>query len=120
MPLMWLVAVPLIDTASLIVRRLAAGASPFMADRQHLHHLMLARGASVSTATLRIVGITFGLGAVGFLGIAFPWHSPALLAMLTLPAAAHAAFVSNALRVRPGTLLPGRAVSATLPVSDKK
>lgn len=41
-----LLGVPVLDTASVIVRRLAAGRSPFAADRNHLHHRLLALGLS--------------------------------------------------------------------------
>ncbi|MCB1864049.1 MAG: undecaprenyl/decaprenyl-phosphate alpha-N-acetylglucosaminyl 1-phosphate transferase [Chromatiales bacterium] len=37
---LWILAVPLIDTVSLIVRRLLRRRSPFSADRWHLHHLL--------------------------------------------------------------------------------
>src|SRR6478752_5274082 len=40
----WTIALPLIDTCSLILRRLKQGRSPFFADRDHLHHLMLEAG----------------------------------------------------------------------------
>ncbi len=43
----WLVAVPIADCITLIVRRLSRGRSPFKADRDHLHHLMIDRGWSV-------------------------------------------------------------------------
>lgn len=41
-----LLGIPVLDTASVIVRRLAAGRSPFAADRNHLHHRLLALGLS--------------------------------------------------------------------------
>ncbi|MCL4415397.1 MAG: undecaprenyl/decaprenyl-phosphate alpha-N-acetylglucosaminyl 1-phosphate transferase [Actinobacteria bacterium] len=37
-------AVPMIDGAFTITRRLAAGKSPFWHDKRHLHHLLLKRG----------------------------------------------------------------------------
>lgn len=41
-----ILAVPLIDLLSAIVRRLRAGRSPFAPDREHLHHKLLTMGNS--------------------------------------------------------------------------
>ena len=43
---LWLVALPLIDTLVIMARRIAKGRSPFAADREHLHHILLAAGFS--------------------------------------------------------------------------
>ena len=40
----WIVALPLMDTVAVMARRIHAGRSPFAADRQHLHHLLLGLG----------------------------------------------------------------------------
>ena len=37
----WLLAVPLFDTVAVMVRRMKSGHSPFMADRSHIHHVLL-------------------------------------------------------------------------------
>ena len=39
-----LLGLPILDTAQVMVRRVAAGGSPFRADKGHLHHRLLARG----------------------------------------------------------------------------
>jgi UDP-GlcNAc:undecaprenyl-phosphate/decaprenyl-phosphate GlcNAc-1-phosphate transferase len=44
--------VPLLDFSLAVVRRLAAGKSPFSADRKHLHHRLLDMGHSRFHATL--------------------------------------------------------------------
>ena len=38
---LWFVAVPVMDTVGVMLRRLLAGLSPFHADSQHLHHLLI-------------------------------------------------------------------------------
>ena len=40
----WIVALPLMDTVAVMARRIHAGRSPFAADRQHFHHLLLGLG----------------------------------------------------------------------------
>lgn len=63
----WLVALPILDCLTLIVRRRLSGRSPFAADRDHLHHLWLDRGWSVS----RVVGAMLTLHlTLALLGLA--------------------------------------------------
>lgn len=61
----WLLAPPLIDCLVLIARRLKLGRSPFSADRDHMHHLLLEAGFSPNavTAGLTLVSVTIGLSA---------------------------------------------------------
>ncbi|CAK0779180.1 UDP-GlcNAc:undecaprenyl-phosphate/decaprenyl-phosphate GlcNAc-1-phosphate transferase [Gammaproteobacteria bacterium] len=40
---LWILAVPLFDTLSVMIRRLTNGKSPFIADRGHLHHMLMER-----------------------------------------------------------------------------
>jgi len=49
--------VPIIDTFWIIVRRIAAGQSPFTADRGHLHHRLLDLGLDHRAAVLVIYAI---------------------------------------------------------------
>ena len=53
--LLWCVAIPLMDTLGVMVRRLRAGRSPFKPDRQHLHHLLIDAGYSPRAALVLIV-----------------------------------------------------------------
>jgi undecaprenyl-phosphate alpha-N-acetylglucosaminyl 1-phosphatetransferase len=65
---LWLFAVPLMDTISVMLRRILAGKSPFHADRNHLHHLFVRAGFRVSD-TVRIVALLqLVLGAFGIVG----------------------------------------------------
>jgi len=58
----WIVAVPLIDCLVLIARRMLHGRSPFAADRQHLHHLMLEAGFTHGQVALTLMGAAVLLG----------------------------------------------------------
>lgn len=62
----WFMAVPLIDMAVVILRRIARGHSPFRAGRDHLHHMLIAAGLAPGTAVLLILAIALGLAAIGF------------------------------------------------------
>jgi UDP-GlcNAc:undecaprenyl-phosphate GlcNAc-1-phosphate transferase len=66
----WILALPLMDTVSVMVRRICAGRSPFAADRQHLHHLLLGFGLREGqvVALLLVTALLVG----GF-GVAADW-----------------------------------------------
>jgi UDP-GlcNAc:undecaprenyl-phosphate GlcNAc-1-phosphate transferase len=89
---LWICAVPVIDTLSLAIRRVAAGRSPFSSDRQHLHHLMLDAGLSVTqvvTSLSIISGVLGGIGVVGwYLGV----PDSIMLLGLIIPVGAHVWF----------------------------
>ncbi|MCX2698795.1 MraY family glycosyltransferase [Ochrobactrum chromiisoli] len=91
--LIWVVIVPVIDTLSLIVRRLAAHRSPFSPDRQHLHHLLLDNGFSDSQSAMAIMALNFCAGAAAYAAIRFEIPAWSMLVALILPAIAHSAFV---------------------------
>jgi UDP-GlcNAc:undecaprenyl-phosphate GlcNAc-1-phosphate transferase len=61
----WILAVPLLDMARVMFVRMLRGNSMFDADREHLHHFLLARGFSVSATTLILVGASVTTGAIG-------------------------------------------------------
>ncbi|CAH7459407.1 UDP-N-acetylglucosamine--undecaprenyl-phosphate N-acetylglucosaminephosphotransferase [Vibrio chagasii] len=51
---LWLIAVPLMDMAAIMIRRIRRGDSPFKPDREHLHHIFQRLGFS-SAHTLIII-----------------------------------------------------------------
>ena len=61
-------AVPILDTGLSILRRLRLRASPFRADRQHMHHRLLAARGSARAAVLQFYFVTacFCLIALSF------------------------------------------------------
>ncbi|QHA89046.1 UDP-N-acetylglucosamine--undecaprenyl-phosphate N-acetylglucosaminephosphotransferase [Serratia rhizosphaerae] len=65
---LWLIAVPLMDMASVMLRRIVRRRSPFRADRDHLHHVLIRRGFSARQA-LAISGLlAMVLAAFGLFG----------------------------------------------------
>lgn len=66
---LWLFAVPLIDTVTVMIRRIWLGKSPFHPDRFHLHHLLLRAGFKTADAVLVIVLLHSLLGVVGLAGL---------------------------------------------------
>jgi UDP-GlcNAc:undecaprenyl-phosphate GlcNAc-1-phosphate transferase len=58
---------PLFDTATAIIRRLAEGKSPFTADRNHIHHKLIDLGLSQNQAVIILYSISIVLGIVALL-----------------------------------------------------
>ncbi|MFC3688146.1 MraY family glycosyltransferase [Aquipuribacter hungaricus] len=76
--------VPVADVALAVVRRTAAGRSPFAPDKQHLHHRMLEIGhghrAAVGLLHAWVALLAFGVVATAF----FPWQEVLVVAAAVL------------------------------------
>ena len=65
---LWLIAIPLMDMVSIMIRRVKQGKSPFKPDRDHLHHICQRLGLS-SIQTLGLICLIASLFAgIGILG----------------------------------------------------
>ncbi|MFI3245325.1 MAG: UDP-N-acetylglucosamine--undecaprenyl-phosphate N-acetylglucosaminephosphotransferase [Ferrimonas sp.] len=62
---LWLIALPLMDMAAIMLRRFCKGQSPFQPDRDHLHHICLRAGLSSAQSLAVITIIGFILVAIG-------------------------------------------------------
>ena len=71
---LWLIAVPLMDMAAIMYRRLRRGDSPFKPDREHLHHIFQRIGYNSRQTLLIICGIALTFAAIGILGEMFKVH----------------------------------------------
>jgi UDP-GlcNAc:undecaprenyl-phosphate GlcNAc-1-phosphate transferase len=58
---------PILDAVWAAVRRMARGTSPFKADRQHFHHLLLDAGLSQRQAVLTLYGVAAAFGLVALM-----------------------------------------------------
>jgi len=77
---LWLIAIPLMDMITIMVRRLRKGHSPFKPDREHLHHICLRAGLSPRCALCVICLFAVLLAAMG---ISFEvMNAPELLSLL--------------------------------------
>ncbi|MDO4905429.1 MAG: MraY family glycosyltransferase [Lautropia sp.] len=65
---LWILAVPLADSASCIVRRILSGVTPMTPDLKHLHHLLMRFGLTPGQAVFAIHIGSFFCGLVGVLG----------------------------------------------------
>ncbi|MBF0470719.1 MAG: UDP-N-acetylglucosamine--undecaprenyl-phosphate N-acetylglucosaminephosphotransferase [Gammaproteobacteria bacterium] len=62
---LWIFAMPLVDTVAIMVRRVLKGQSPFLPDREHLHHLFLRAGFSDRQTLLILTLIALACASVG-------------------------------------------------------
>ena len=65
---LWIIAIPLLDMFSVMHRRIKKGRSPLMADRDHLHHIMMRLGLSQFGALTVIVSLALIFGLFGIIG----------------------------------------------------
>ncbi|MGL5030542.1 MAG: UDP-N-acetylglucosamine--undecaprenyl-phosphate N-acetylglucosaminephosphotransferase [Aeromonas sp.] len=74
---LWLIAIPLMDMITIMVRRIRKGHSPFKPDREHLHHICLRAGLSPLQALCFICTLAVMFASIG---IALEYyHVPELL-----------------------------------------
>lgn len=59
-----ILAVPILDTSTVVIDRLSRGKSPFTADKRHLHHRLLQAGLSQRSIVLFIYSLAFWVGSI--------------------------------------------------------
>lgn len=65
---LWLIAVPLMDMAAIMFRRVRRGVSPFKPDREHLHHIFQRLGFTPRQTLAMICAIASSFAGVGIYG----------------------------------------------------
>ncbi len=62
---LWFIAVPLMDMAAVMIRRIRDGSSPFKPDRGHLHHLFIKMGFSQHQTLFIISALSMIFAIIG-------------------------------------------------------
>ena len=65
---LWILAIPLLDSVCIMLRRIRKGRSPFNPDREHLHHIFTVAGYSNNLTLIAIILISISLAAIGIIG----------------------------------------------------
>lgn len=68
---LYLIAIPLMDMAAIMYRRVKKGHSPFKPDRDHLHHIFERAGYSRKQTLIRVALLSAILAIIGILGELF-------------------------------------------------
>jgi len=63
---LWVIAIPIIDITSIVIRRLINGRSPLEPDRKHLHHKIMEAGFSPRRTLLFLILSAVGAFWLGF------------------------------------------------------
>lgn len=66
-----ILTVPIVDTITVIVKRIIKGRSPFGADKNHFHHMLLRRGMSVPNTAKTIICISTAFSLLGIIGTVY-------------------------------------------------
>ncbi|MFT6987712.1 MAG: UDP-GlcNAc:undecaprenyl-phosphate GlcNAc-1-phosphate transferase [Psychromonas sp.] len=64
---LWVIALPLMDMAAIMMRRMKKGFSPFKPDRDHLHHIFMRAGFSSRETLIIITLLSLMLSSIGVL-----------------------------------------------------
>jgi len=67
-----LLAVPVLDMTSSVLRRMRRGRHPFSADREHVHHRLIDRGLGTWSILAVMYGVCIAVGAVAILWFFVP------------------------------------------------
>lgn len=81
---LWLFSVPLMDTASVMLRRIRRKESPFAADNNHLHHILLNAGFRVEDAVIVIGSLQLLFGTIGLAGLLLQLPEPIMFVSFLL------------------------------------
>lgn len=109
---LYLLALPLVDTVSVMWRRMSAGHSPFAPDQQHLHHLLQRAGHSVSRTLLLLCAVAWLSMAAGWTMWRLGAPDALLLGVFLLAAFSFHAWIRAA--IQRGRLL-GRVLAERVP-----
>ncbi len=64
-------AVPVVDTVTIMVKRMLKGKNPFKADKYHLHHILLRFGFDKEIAERSILLLSFMFSSIAILGVVY-------------------------------------------------
>lgn len=81
---LWFVPIPVMDTLVLMLRRVRQRQSPFIADLNHIHHLMLEGGFGPTQAAIALTLFTLLCGLLAAVAMRMNVPEPALLGAFLL------------------------------------
>jgi UDP-GlcNAc:undecaprenyl-phosphate GlcNAc-1-phosphate transferase len=96
---LWITAIPLLDTLSVMGRRMLQGISPFSADRAHLHHLLSRVFGSTRKSLILMLSVAAVLATVGALGFLHQVDTPVMFYSAVLVFVAYLVFLSHVQRL---------------------
>ncbi|MCM1982295.1 glycosyltransferase family 4 protein [Lyngbya confervoides] len=95
-----ILAIPILDTSTVIVDRILRGKSPFVADKRHLHHRLLSAGLSQRLSVLFIYALALWVGSVALVLAKIPAGKAYVLGATLLLGFAIVSLVQQAWKTR--------------------
>lgn len=84
----WMIALPVLDCVVLMLDRIRQGRSPFSADRNHMHHLLLDAGFSPTYVAIAMMFLSVLIGCIAAIAVKYgatrTWVVIAYLALIGL------------------------------------
>jgi UDP-GlcNAc:undecaprenyl-phosphate GlcNAc-1-phosphate transferase len=71
---LWIIALPLMDMAAIMYRRIKRGRSPFRPDRDHLHHICQRSGLTNVQTLIVICSLASVFAGIGIVGEYYKVH----------------------------------------------
>lgn len=111
---LWIIAIPLMDMAANILRRLKEKKSPFAADRGHIHHILQRIGLSDLQVLIFLIVLAVAFAAIGIVGELFAIPEWIMLSLFLVSFAVYFYLYSHSWKVRTiihrlfGNQLPNR------------
>ncbi|MDD1782437.1 UDP-N-acetylglucosamine--undecaprenyl-phosphate N-acetylglucosaminephosphotransferase [Enterovibrio sp. ZSDZ35] len=96
---LWFIALPLMDMATIMTRRVRKGQSPFKPDREHFHHICQRIGLSSSMTLVVICILSFCLAAIGILGEVYKVNETAMFMLFLVLFAIYFYVISHIFRI---------------------
>ncbi|WP_372625375.1 UDP-N-acetylglucosamine--undecaprenyl-phosphate N-acetylglucosaminephosphotransferase [Arsukibacterium sp.] len=96
---LWLIAIPLMDMVAIMLRRMLKGQSPFLADREHLHHISLRLGLNSRESLILISALASVFACIGIIGEYLLVPEPVMLALFFLVFALYIGLMQNIWRI---------------------
>lgn len=75
---LWFIALPLMDMATIMTRRVRKGHSPFKPDREHLHHICQRIGLSSRMTLVVICLLATSFAAIGIVGEIYQFNETSM------------------------------------------
>ena len=113
---LWVVVIPLCDCVSLMIRRRLGGGRIFAADRQHLHHYLLARGLSVGQATMATSAASLACAAIALVGWKMHVPEPIMFAGFVLLFTVYHFHMAHVFRVPLDRKTDSESIAAAMPL----
>ncbi|PMN71099.1 UDP-N-acetylglucosamine--undecaprenyl-phosphate N-acetylglucosaminephosphotransferase [Enterovibrio norvegicus] len=112
---LWFIALPLMDMATIMVRRVRKGQSPFQPDREHLHHICQRIGLSSRMTLVFICALASIFAAIGVLGELYAISETTMFIAFLVLFAVYFSAISHIFRITTKV----RALLGKLPLSEE-